>query len=49
MSENYSYATHVRHGNMVLFSYVDGHAAPTKTNRVIFYKHQYSDFTENKP
>ena len=44
------YASHARHGNMVLFSYTDGHAAPTKTNRPVFYKHaSYKEFTENKP
>ena len=44
------YATQVRHGNMVLFSYADGHATPTKTNRPMFYKHySYKEFTENKP
>ena len=44
------YATHVRHGNMVLFSYVDGHAAPTRTNRGIYYRHlSYKEFTENIP
>ena len=44
------YATQVRHGNMVLFSYVDGHAAPTRTNRGIYYRHlSYKEFTENIP
>ena len=42
-------ASIVRHGNMILFSYVDGHASPTKTNRPVYYKHKdYSEFTENK-
>ena len=48
-ASNVSNASHVRHGNMILFSYVDGHATPTKTNRAMFYKHEYKDFTENKP
>ena len=44
------YATQVRHGNMVLFSYVDGHAAPTKTNRAVYYRHlSYKEFAENAP
>ena len=44
------YATHVRHGNMVLFSYADGHAAPVKTNRPMCYKHlSYKEFSENAP
>ena len=42
-------ASQVRHGNMILFSYVDGHASPTKTNRPVYYRHKdYSEFTENK-
>ena len=45
-----NYASHARHGSMVLFSYTDGHAEPTKTNRPVFYKHaSYKEFTENKP
>ena len=44
------YASQVRHGNMVIFSYVDGHAEPTKTNRAVYYRHiSYKEFTENKP
>jgi len=44
------YATHVRHGNMVLFSYADGHATPVKTNRPMFYKHYYyREFSEFAP
>jgi len=44
------YATQVRHGNMVLFSYVDGHAAPTKTNRAVYYRHlSYKEFAEKAP
>ena len=35
---------------MVIFSYVDGHAEPTKTNRAVYYRHiSYKEFTENKP
>ena len=45
-----NFATHVRHGNMVLFSYTDGHATPTKTNRPMFYKHYYyREFSEFAP
>ena len=44
------FATHVRHGNMVLFSYADGHATPVKTNRPMFYKHYYyREFSEFAP
>lgn len=44
------YATQVRHGNMVLFSYTDGHATPIKTNRPMCYKHlSYREFSENAP
>ena len=44
------YATHVRHGNMVLFSYADGHATPIQTNRPMCYKHlSYREFSEFAP
>ena len=52
ISNNYRLnATHVRHGNMVLFSYVDGHATPMKTNRPVFYNHywNFKFFTELAP
>ena len=49
-SDNAKGASQVRHGNMVLFSYVDGHAVPTQTNRPVYYRHKtdFSEFTENK-
>ena len=42
-------ASHVRHGDRVMFSYVDGHAESLKTNRPFYYKHKtdFSEFTEN--
>ena len=45
-----NFASHVRHGNMIVFSYADGHATPTKTNRPLFYRHaSYKEFSENAP
>lgn len=44
------FSSQVRHGDIVLFGYTDGHASPTKNNNKpgLLYKHTYEDFTEKR-